>query len=75
VGSHGQGEHRGARDVRTKDGSSAEADYARARINDLKKQRVTSPAPKREQPASIAGMLRCESYPERTACELNKNCS
>jgi hypothetical protein len=35
-------------------GSSAEADYARARINDLKKQKVTSPTSlKREQPAPI----------------------
>jgi formylglycine-generating enzyme required for sulfatase activity len=32
------------------------------------------PARKNEAP-TVSGMLRCESYPERAACELNTNCS
>jgi hypothetical protein len=32
------------------------------------------PARKNEAP-TVSGMLRCESYPERTACELNTSCS
>ena len=31
-------------------------------------------ARKNEAP-TVSGMLRCESYPERTACELNTSCS
>ena len=55
-------------------GSSAEADYARARIEELKK-RLIPPVPKREQPTTTTGMPRCESYLERAACELNVMCS
>ena len=51
------------------------ADLARARIADLKKQQVTSPASKREQPATVGGMLRCDWLLERTACELDASCS
>ena len=50
------------------------ADLARARIADLKKQQVTSFV-SREQPTTTTGMPRCESNLERTACELNINCS
>ena len=32
------------------------------------------PARKNEAP-TVSGMLRCASYPERTACELNTSCS
>ena len=55
-------------------GSSAEADYARARIEELNK-RLIPPIPKREQPTTTTGMPRCESYLERAACELNVTCS
>ena len=51
------------------------ADLASARIVDLKKQQVTSPGSKREQPTTIGGMLQCESYSDRGACEFNTNCS
>ena len=50
------------------------ADLARARIADLKKQQVTSPASKRESP-TLGEMLRCDWYLERTACELDTSCS
>ena len=55
--------------------STVEADYARARIDDLKKQQVASPPPKREQPATVSGMLQCESYSERAACTADTYCS
>jgi hypothetical protein len=57
------------------------ADLARQRIEELKKQAVSPPALSADKPArkneapTVSGMLRCESYPERTACELNTNCS
>ena len=50
------------------------ADLARARIADLKKQQVTSFVSP-EHPTTTTGMPRCESNLERTACELNINCS
>jgi formylglycine-generating enzyme required for sulfatase activity len=53
--------------------TSPEADYARARIGDLKKTQVTSSAP--QQPTTMGGLLRCESHPDRPACELDANCS
>ena len=55
-------------------GSSAEADYARARIEELKKRLIPS-VPKREQPTTTTGMPRCESYSERAACELRRAAS
>ena len=55
-------------------GSSAEADYARARIEELK-NRLIPPVPKREQPTTTTGMPRCESYLERAACESHVTCS
>ena len=54
-------------------GSSAEADYARARIEELKKPQVT-PARKNDLPA-ITGMLQCESYSDRPACETDTSCA
>jgi formylglycine-generating enzyme required for sulfatase activity len=51
------------------------AELARARIDDLKKQQVASPAPKREQPTTVTGTLRCESYSERAACTADTFCS
>jgi formylglycine-generating enzyme required for sulfatase activity len=51
------------------------AELARARIEDLKKQQVASPPPKREQPTTVTGTLRCESYSERTACTADTFCS
>ena len=55
-------------------GSSAEADYARARIEELKKGLIP-PVPKREQPTTTTGMPRCKYYLERALCELNVMCS
>jgi caspase domain-containing protein len=55
-------------------GSSPEADYARARIEALKKQ-VVSSAPKAKQPAPMGGMSRCESLSERAVCEFDPSCS
>jgi formylglycine-generating enzyme required for sulfatase activity len=55
-------------------GSSPEADYARARIEDLKKQ-VVSSVPKTKQPAPMEAMLRCESFSERAVCEFDPSCS
>ena len=55
-------------------GSSGEADYARARIEELKKELIP-PVPKREQPTTTTGMPRCKYYLERAACELNVMCS
>jgi hypothetical protein len=57
------------------------AERARQRIEVLKKQAVSPPALSAEKPArkneapTVSGMLRCESNPDRTACELNTNCS
>jgi formylglycine-generating enzyme required for sulfatase activity len=51
------------------------AELARARIDDLKKQQVASPPPKREQPTTVTGTLRCESYSVRSDCELDAFCS
>ena len=56
-------------------GSSPEADYARARIEDLKKRQVVSPGPKREQPNVVTGTLSCESHSERAQCELDTFCA
>ena len=39
------------------------------------KQPVTSPASKREQPTTVGGMLQCESYSDRPACELDTSCA
>ena len=55
--------------------SSPEAEYARARIDNLKKQQVTSSASKREQPTTLGGMLQCESYSDRPACESDTSCT
>jgi formylglycine-generating enzyme required for sulfatase activity len=55
--------------------STAEADYARARINDLKQQKVAPPATKRELPTTVTGTLRCESYSVRADCESDAFCS
>ena len=55
-------------------GSSSEADYARATIEDLKKL-VVSSAPKYKQLAPMGGMLRCESLLERAVCEFDPTCS
>jgi formylglycine-generating enzyme required for sulfatase activity len=55
--------------------SSPEADYARARIEDLKKRQVVSPGPKREQPNVVTGTLSCESHSERAQCELDTFCA
>ena len=51
------------------------AELARARIDDLKKQQVASPPPKREQPTTVTGTLRYESYSVRSDCELDAFCS
>jgi hypothetical protein len=56
-------------------GSSPEAAYARARIDNLKRQQVTSAAPKTEKPTTVTGTLRCESYSGRADCELDTFCS
>ncbi len=54
-------------------GSSAEADYARARIDELKKAQVTPPAPK-HQPTLMEAMGSCE-YLSRSECESQPICS
>src|SRR5262249_34675074 len=49
-------------------------ELARARIEEIKKSQVTSPAPK-QQPTTMGGTLPCDSHSDRTACELDTNCS
>jgi hypothetical protein len=51
------------------------ADLARARIEDLKKQQVAPLTPKHEAPTTTTGMVRCEAYSQRVACDLNIYCS
>jgi hypothetical protein len=41
----------------------------------LKKLQVAPAAPKREQPTTVTGTLRCESYSVRADCEIDKFCS
>ena len=82
--------NRGSAYENKKDANRAIADYNKAlaldpnnsfasdglkRLQELKKQQVTSPASKHEQPTALGGMLRCESHSERTACELDTSCS
>ena len=82
--------NRGSAYENKKDANRAIADYNKAlaldpnnsfasdglkRLQELKKQQVTSPVSKHEQPTALGGMLRCESHSERTACELDTSCS
>jgi hypothetical protein len=62
-------------------GATFYADLARARIDELKKQQQSAPGPSSKQPGpkpqeltSMAQMLRCESYSERSACESQSGC-
>ena len=50
-------------------------DLARARIQELNKQPGASPLPKHEQPTTIVGMLKCDTYSERATCDSDTNCS
>ena len=82
--------NRGSAYESKKDTNRAIADYHKAlaldpnnsfasdglkRLEELKKQQVTSPASKHEQPTTLGGILRCESHSEGSACELDTSCS
>jgi hypothetical protein len=52
------------------------ADLARARIEDLKKRPSSAPlSTKQEQPTTVAGMLRCDSYTNASDCDSQTLCA
>jgi uncharacterized caspase-like protein len=53
------------------------ADLARARIEDLRKQRPSAAAPptKHGQSTTVTGMLRCDAYTNRSDCAAQTLCS
>ena len=55
-------------------GTNIEA-LARNRIDELKKEESLSPPPIRQQSTTGTGLLQCESYSDRPACELDTSCA
>ena len=75
MGKGGQDERRRARDVRAEARFKRGGRLCSGADRGVEEAAVISPVPKREQPTTTTGMLQCESYSERAACELNTICS